>query len=86
MQAALEGRLPDAGDFRGVARGQTLDVAKHDRGSPVGRQAVERLLEGPLELAVERLGLGAKLRRGRRGRDRVLAIRNRVDLRTRATA
>ena len=74
MQAALERRLADARDLRRVVRGEAFDVAQHHGGAPVVGKLIQRTIQRTLELAVERLRLGAELRRLRQRDDRVVAF------------
>jgi hypothetical protein len=75
VQTALERRLADADDRRGLLRGEALDVAQDHGRTPLGGKLCERAFEGRVELAVECLRLGAQVRRlGDRG-NRILTVR-----------
>ncbi len=76
VKAALERRLTDAGDPRGLARRQALEVAQDDGVTPLGGQLAKGLLDGALELTVECLGGRLETRRVGKREDGVIAIRS----------
>ena len=65
---------------------EAFDVAQDHGGAPVGGQLVQRPLERPLELAVERLRLGPSSGDSGSDDDRVLAVRVGLGARGRAPA
>src|SRR5215211_8281703 len=58
VQAALECRLAQLHDLRGVLGREPLDVAQDERGAVLGRQRADRILEDPADFSLPKADLG----------------------------